>query len=58
MRKKTKIVRKAWTKDDVKLLKTMAKQKKGRDKIAKSLKRTPAAVMVKASMLSVSLSTR
>lgn len=58
MRKKTKIVRKVWTKDDVKLLKTMAKQKKGRDKIAKSLRRTPAAVMVKASMLSVSLSTR
>lgn len=58
MRKKTRTVRKTWTKDEIKLLKVMAKQKKGRDKIAKSLKRTPAAVMVKASMLSISLSTR
>ena len=58
MPKKAKLTRVAWSKDDVKTLKTLAKQKKGRDKIAKSLKRTPGAVMVKASALGVSLSTR
>lgn len=47
-----------WSKDDLKKLKTMAKQKLGRDKIAKSLKRTPAAVTFKASAIGVSLSTR
>jgi hypothetical protein len=47
-----------WSKDDLKTLKTMAKQKAGRDRIAKSLKRTPAAVTFKASSLGVSLSTR
>ena len=55
---KKKAQRVLWSKDDIKTLKTMAKQKTGRDKIAKSLKRTPAAVMVKASMLGISLSTR
>jgi hypothetical protein len=58
MPKKKKLTRVAWSKDDVKTLKILAKQKKGRDKIAKSLKRTPGAVMVKASALGVSLSTR
>jgi hypothetical protein len=58
MPKKKKVTRRPWSKDDIKTLKTMAKQKSGRNKIAKSLKRTPAAVMVKASMLGVSLSTR
>jgi hypothetical protein len=58
MPKKEKLTRVAWSKDDVKTLKTSAKQKKWRDKIAKSLKRTPGAVMVKASALGVSLSTR
>ena len=47
-----------WSKDDLRTLKTMAKQKAGRDKIAKSLKRTPAAVTFKASSIGVSLSTR
>ena len=47
MPKKAKLTRVAWSKDDVKTLKTLAKQKKGRDKIAKSLKRTPGAVMVR-----------
>ena len=56
MPKKEKLTRVAWSKDDVN--RTLAKQKKGRDKIAKSLKRTPGAVMVKASALGVSLSTR
>jgi hypothetical protein len=58
MPKKKKSTRVLWSKDDLKTLKAMAKQKKGSDKIAKSLKRTPGAVMVKASMLGVSLSTR
>lgn len=58
MPKKKKSNRLLWSKDDLKTLKTMAKQKKGSAKIAKSLKRSPAAVMVKASMLGVSLSTR
>jgi hypothetical protein len=58
MPKKTKLTRQPWSKDDLKVLKTMAKAKAGRDKIAKSLKRTPGAVVVRASMLGVSLSTR
>lgn len=46
------------SKDDLLTLRTMANQKAGSDKIAKSLKRTPAAVTVKAANLGVSLSTR
>ncbi|MGY4313115.1 hypothetical protein [Bradyrhizobium sp. JR3.5] len=57
MAKKKKTVRR-WTKDDVKTLKSLAKQKAGVTKIAKTLKRTRAATMVKASLLSVSLDTR
>jgi len=55
---KKKKARVLWSKEDIKLLKTMAKQKVGRDRIAKSLKRTPAAVTVKAATLGVSLSMR
>jgi hypothetical protein len=58
MAKKKKAARVLWSKDDLKILKTMAKEKRGRDKIAKSLKRSPAAVTVKASALGISLSTR
>ena len=47
-----------WSKDDLKTLKAMAKQKAGRDKIAKSLKRTPAAVTFKAFSIGISLSMR
>ena len=53
---KTKIARRAWTKDDARQLKTMAKAKAGVTKIAKSLKRTPAATRVMAAKLGVSLS--
>jgi hypothetical protein len=53
---KTKTVRRAWTKDDARQLKTMAKAKAGVTKIAKSLKRTPAATRVMAAKLGVSLS--
>ena len=55
---KKKRKRVLWSKDDVKRLKAMAKEKKGRDNIAKVLKRTPAAVTVKAATLGISLSTR
>jgi hypothetical protein len=55
---KKKRKRVLWSKDDVKKLRTLAKEKKGRDKIARALKRTPAAVTVKAAALAISLSTR
>jgi hypothetical protein len=42
MAKKKKLVRRAWTKEDVRTLKTMAKDKQGVTKIAKTLKRSPA----------------
>jgi hypothetical protein len=50
--------RREWTKDDVRQLKTLAKQKAGVVKIAKTLKRTPGATTVKAHILGVSLSMR
>jgi len=55
---KKKSKRVLWSKDDIKTMKTMAKEKKGRDRIARALKRTPAAVTVKASILGISLSSR
>jgi hypothetical protein len=58
MAKAKKIVRRAWTKDDVRTMKTMAKAKSGVAKIAKALKRTPGATSVMAAKLGVSLSTR
>ena len=57
MAKAKTIVRREWTKDDVKALKSMAR-KTPITKIAKVLKRTPAATQVKASALGVSLDTR
>ena len=53
-----KLVRRAWTKDDVRTMKTMAKGKSGVTKIAKALKRTSGATSVMAAKLGVSLSTR
>ena len=58
MAKAKKIVRREWTKDDVRQMKTMAKAKAGVRKIAKSLKRTPGATTVMAAKLGVSLSMR
>jgi len=52
------IIRRAWTKDDVRQMKTMAKAKSGVKKIAKALKRTPGATTVMAAKLGVSLSMR
>jgi hypothetical protein len=56
--KKKKVVRRAWTKDDLRTLKSMAKDKQGVKKIAKALKRTPGATTVMAAKRSVSLSMR
>lgn len=58
MAKSKKVVRRAWTKDDVRTMKTMAKGKSGVTKIAKKLKRTPGATSVMAAKLGVSLSMR
>ena len=58
MAKAKKTVRREWTKDDVRQLKTMAKAKAGKTKIAKQLKRTPGAVNTMAVKLGVSLSMR
>ena len=56
--KKKKVVRRAWSKEDIRTLKTIAKDKKGAAKIAKALKRTVGATTVMAAKLGVSLSTR
>ena len=53
-----KVTRREWTKDDVRELKTMAKQKKPAGKIAKALKRTVGATRQKAFGLGVSLDSR
>jgi hypothetical protein len=56
--KKKKAVRREWTKDDMRVLKSLAKQKQGVNKIAKKLKRTPGATAVMAAKEGVSLSMR
>jgi hypothetical protein len=56
--KAKKKLRRAWTKEDVRQMKTMAKAKSGVTKIAKALKRTPGATTVMAAKLGVSLSMR
>jgi hypothetical protein len=58
MPKAKKAIHRAWTKEDVRTMKTMAKAKSGVTKIAKTLKRTPGATSVMAAKLGVSLSTR
>jgi len=58
MAKKKKLVRRAWSKEDVRTLKTMAKDKQGVTKIANALKRPPGATSVMAAKREVSLSTR
>ncbi len=58
MVKAKKVVRRAWTKDDVRTMKTMAKAKSGVAKIAKALKRTPGATTVMAAKLGISPSMR
>ena len=56
MAKKKRLVRRAWSKEDVRTLKTMAKDKQGVSKIAKALKRSPGATSVMAAKRGVSLS--
>jgi ATP-dependent exoDNAse (exonuclease V) alpha subunit len=56
--RKKKVVRRAWSKEDVRTLKTMARSKAGVARIAKALKRTIGATAVKAHQLGVSLDTR
>jgi hypothetical protein len=58
MARAKKFTRRVWTKDDVRQMKTMAKAKSGVRKIAKALKRTPAATAAMATKLGVSLSMR
>jgi hypothetical protein len=58
MAKKKKVVRRAWTKDDLRTLKSMARDKQGVTKIAKALRRTTRAVENKSYLLGVSLDTR
>ena len=58
MAKTKKIVRREWTKDDVRQMKAMAKAKAGVKKISRTLKRTPGATSVMAAKLGVSLSMR
>jgi hypothetical protein len=53
--KKKKVVR-AWTKDDLRLLKSIAKDRKDVARIAKALKRTPGATTFKAAKHGISLS--
>jgi hypothetical protein len=55
MAKKKKVVRRGWSKEDVRTLKTMAKAKAGVTKISKALKRTVGATAAKAHQLGVSL---
>jgi hypothetical protein len=57
-KKMKKVIRRAWSKEDLRTLKTMAKSKAGVAKIAKALKRTPGATSVMAAKRGVSLSTR
>jgi hypothetical protein len=58
MAKKKKIVRLAWSKEDLRLMRTMAKDKQGAARIAKKLKRTVGATSVMAAKHGISLSTR
>jgi hypothetical protein len=57
-KKSKKIVRLAWSKDDLRLMKSMAKDKQGVAKIAKKLERTPGATSVMAAKHGISLSMR
>ena len=55
MAKKKKVVRRGWSKEDVRTLKTMAKAKAGVTKSSRALKRTVGATAAKARQLDVSL---
>ena len=55
---KSNTVKRVWSKNDVKVLRSLAKKRVGVAKISRSLKRTVGAVAVKASQLEISLNTR
>jgi hypothetical protein len=55
---KKKIKRRAWTKDDMKAFKALARQKTPAAKIARQFKRTVGAIRQKALHLGVSLNSR
>ena len=55
---KRRIIRRPWTKEDLRTLKSMARDKQGVTKIAKALKRTDGATRAMAVKRRVSLSTR
>ena len=52
---KKKIVRREWTKEDVRQMKSMAKARSGVQRISKALKRTPGATQVMAGKLGAGL---
>jgi hypothetical protein len=56
--KKKKVIRRGWSKEDFRTLKSMAKDKQGVTRIAKALKRTIGATSVMATKRAVSLSMR
>jgi hypothetical protein len=56
--KNKKVIRRAWSKEDLKTMKSMAKDRRGVAKIAKALKRTPGATSVMAVKHGISLSMR
>jgi hypothetical protein len=58
MAKKKKLIRRPWTKDDLRTLKSMAREKQGVKKIARALKRSTRAVENKSYLLGVSLDAR
>ena len=58
MAKKKKVVLRRWTKADLRLLRSMARDKQGVKKIAKALKRTVGATSVMAAKREISLSMR
>jgi hypothetical protein len=58
MPKKKKVIRRAWSKEDQRTLKAMARDKRGVKKIAKALKRTVGATRAMAVKRGISLSTR
>jgi hypothetical protein len=55
---KKKLVRRLWAPADLRLMKSMAKDRKGVAKIAKALRRSPGATSVMAAKRGISLSMR
>ena len=58
MRMAKKVKLQSWTKDDIRTLKTLAREKKQTTVIARTLKRTLGATYQKASKLGVTLGSR